>query len=251
MRLARTLCAPSIASRLSPAARARLTPRSFSSASTPINPATAAYELCTWDVKPTEYIEFLQLTKKHLNTRLKYGPLIGYWATEIGGVCQVVQLWQYKDLDQRLSIRMAMREDKEWQSEYMPKLRNMVTHQENIVLNKFPWAEFSAPPSEKNIWELRQYTLKPGAVPVWATTWTKGLEARSKLSKPYGVFFTEFGPLNAVVHLWPYKSFAHRAEVRTEAVKDPLWKNVVDETMPLIQTMQNKVLVPLEFSPIK
>jgi hypothetical protein len=217
--------------------------------STSINPATAAYELCTWNVKPTEFIEFLELTKRHMSTRVKYGPLIGYWTTEIGGACQVVQLWQYKDLDHRLSIRMTMRDDKEWQVGYMDKIRPMVTSQENFVMNKFPWAEFWKPADAKNIWELRQYTLKPGNVPVWANTWTKGLEARSKLSKPYGVFFTEVGPLNAVVHLWPYKSFAHRAEVRTEAVKDPLWKNVVDETMPLIDTMQSKILVPLDFSP--
>ena len=86
-----------------------------------------------------------------------------------------------------------MREDKEWQAEYMPKIRTMVTSQDNIILNKFPWAEFSQPPhvylpstplysspfaslflfsiiliilQEKSIWELRQYTLKPGSVPV-------------------------------------------------------------------------------------
>lgn len=39
-----------------------------------------------------------------------------------------------------------MRDDKEWQAEYMPKIRNMVTSQDNFILNKFPWAEFSAPP---------------------------------------------------------------------------------------------------------
>ena len=39
-----------------------------------------------------------------------------------------------------------MRDDKEWQNEYMPKLRTMVTSQDNFILYKFPWAEFSAPP---------------------------------------------------------------------------------------------------------
>ena len=33
------------------------------------------------DVKPTEFIEFLELTKKHIGTRLKHGPLIGYWVS--------------------------------------------------------------------------------------------------------------------------------------------------------------------------
>jgi len=193
----------------------------------------------------------MQLTSKFINTRIKYGPLLGYWSTEIGGVCQVVQLWKYTNLDHRYSIRLAMREDREWQGEYMPKLRTMVISQDNFVMNKFLWAPFSVPKEEGNIWELRQYTLKPGMMTHWANTWVKGLDVRSKYSAPFGVFFSEIGPLNSVVHIWPYKSFEHRAGVRREAVKEPLWKQVVDETAPFIDTMKNKVLIPLPFSPLK
>ena len=73
------------------------------------------------------------------------------------------------------------------------------------------------------IYEFRTYTLTPGAVPAAVKRFGEAYEHRKKYSELAAFFTTEFGPLNQIIHVWPYESLQHRAEVRTEAVKDPNW----------------------------
>ena len=70
------------------------------------------------------------------------------------------------------------------------------------------------------IYELRTYTLKPGSVPEFEERFTKRQPFREKHSKLGGFWHTEFGPLNEVVHIWPYESLQHRQDVRDAMAKD-------------------------------
>ena len=49
--------------------------------------------------------------------------------------------------------------------------------------------------------------------------------AREKYSKLYGMWHTDIGPLNQVIHIWQYDSLQQRADIRAAAAKDPsgLW----------------------------
>ena len=69
------------------------------------------------------------------------------------------------------------------------------------------------------IYEVRTYTLKPGTVAEFEENFGKALPNRAKVS-PLGAFFhSDIGPLNQVIHIWPYESMEHREECRNTKVE--------------------------------
>ena len=70
------------------------------------------------------------------------------------------------------------------------------------------------------IYELRTYTLKPGAVAEFEERYAKRKPYREKHSKLGGFWHTEFGPLNQVIHIWPYEDLRHREDVREAMAQD-------------------------------
>ena len=63
--------------------------------------------------------------------------------------------------------------------------------------------------------EMRTYRMKPGSIPEVENRFAEGLRERTKVS-PLGAFFhTEVGPLNRIIHCWPYDDLAHRSKVRS------------------------------------
>jgi hypothetical protein len=64
------------------------------------------------------------------------------------------------------------------------------------------------------IYEVRTYTLRPGSVAEFEERYAKRLPARDKHSKLGAFWHTEFGPLNQVIHVYPYDDLQHRTRVR-------------------------------------
>ena len=92
--------------------------------------------------------------------------------------------------------------------------------------------------------EMRTYRLKPGSVADAEKRFAEGLNERVRVS-PLGAFFhTEVGPLNRIIHCWPYEDLAHRAKVRAEKI--PGWPPKIQE---FIEEMESKIIVPAPFSP--
>ncbi len=73
------------------------------------------------------------------------------------------------------------------------------------------------------IYEFRIYTLTTGAMPKVLEMFGEAYEYRKKYSELAAFWKTEFGPLNQIIHVWPYENMKHRDEVRAAAVKDPNW----------------------------
>jgi hypothetical protein len=71
------------------------------------------------------------------------GRCIGYYVSDIGPQHQLVHLWAYKDLEDRVRRRAAMQADPKWQS-YLSKAAHLFTHQENEILRPAP---FWTPPA--------------------------------------------------------------------------------------------------------
>jgi hypothetical protein len=92
------------------------------------------------------------------------------------------------------------------------------------------------------IYEVRTYTLKPGTVPIFEEAFGKALVNRAKVS-PLGAFWhTEIGPLNQVIHIWPYESLEHRDECRATKVEGwppPNGGNILN--------MESEIWNPAEF----
>src|SRR5262245_17283939 len=85
------------------------------------------------------------------------------------------------------------------------------------------WPAARAGPMEDEpmIYEVRTYTLRPGgAVAEFEERFAKRLPLREKHSKLGAFWHTEFGPLNQVIHVYPYDDLAQRTRVREALAKD-------------------------------
>lgn len=94
------------------------------------------------------------------------------------------------------------------------------------------------------IYEIRTYTLKPGAMAQYEAKWGEAYPVRTKYSPLYGFFHTELGPLNQAIHIWPYEDLQQRADVRAEAAKDPSgkWPPAAPD---LLVSQETDILVPI------
>ena len=81
------------------------------------------------------------------------------------------------------------------------------------------------------IYEVRTYTLKPGSVAKFEENFAAALPHREKYSKLGAFWHTEIGPLNQVIHVWPYESVEERNSIREDAGKDPNWPPKNDPDM--------------------
>ena len=75
------------------------------------------------------------------------------------------------------------------------------------------------------LYEVRTYTLRPGTVAEFEERFAKRLPLREKHSKLGAFWHTEFGPLNQVIHVYPYDDLRQRTSVRAAMRKTPLWRN--------------------------
>ncbi|MEU3269639.1 NIPSNAP family protein [Saccharomonospora sp. NPDC006951] len=66
-----------------------------------------------------------------------------------------------------------------------------------------------------------------------------------------GYFVTEFGVQNELTHLWAYPDLEDRRRRRALLARDERWQSCLDIIRPMIMTMQNKIMYPTSFSPIR
>ena len=75
------------------------------------------YDIRTYTFKPLRVAEWLALYQSEgLPLQHEFlGELIGFFTTEIGDISQVVHIWAYKSLDDRIERRDRMAADSRWQ----------------------------------------------------------------------------------------------------------------------------------------
>jgi len=95
------------------------------------------------------------------------------------------------------------------------------------------------------IYEVRTYTLKPGSVAKFEENFATALPHREKYSKLGAFWHTEIGPLNQVIHVWPYESVEERNSIREAAGKDPNWPPKNDPDMYV--SMNSEIFNPAPF----
>ena len=95
------------------------------------------------------------------------------------------------------------------------------------------------------IYEVRTYTLKPGSVAKFEENFAAALPHREKYSKLGAFWHTEIGPLNQVIHVWPYESVEERNSIREAAGKDPNWPPKNDPDMYV--SMNSEIFNPAPF----
>lgn len=95
------------------------------------------------------------------------------------------------------------------------------------------------------IYEIRTYDLKPRSVPEFERRTAEKLkEGRETYSPLFGFWHTEAGPLNQVVHIWPYEDAKQRQDIRAKVVADGVWPPDLGE---FIVNMHAAIYLPAPF----
>lgn len=215
------------------------------------------YELRTYSIKPESVGDFVKITNEHLHLRMAHSKLIGYWMTDLGGLNEVVHIWEYDSFAQRTAVRAALGKDLNWQFTYFRHILNMMSKQDNVVMKALPNIPVQAEPrKEGGIYELRKYIMKPVGgpatfLPPFFNTLHPRIKVHEKLNygKLMGAWMTEVGDLTAVYHLMSYESMDKRTEARNVVLSSDEAKNA--PIPDSITSMTNKILLPLPFSPLQ
>lgn len=178
-----------------------------------------------------------------------YGKLEGYWMTEIGPLNQVMHLWSYADLNERARLRGELSKNKRWTGEYVPLIREKLVRQDVRLLNGI--IAPVKPAKDGNVYEFRNYRIKPGAIGQWIQHFTEALPVREKYSRICALFQTEAGQPNEVCHLWAYPDLNARAAIRGAATADKDWQAFLAKASPLLEEMHATILLPAAHSPLK
>jgi hypothetical protein len=96
------------------------------------------------------------------------------------------------------------------------------------------------------IYEMRTYDLRPRTLAEMMNRFGEAYEKRRKFSELAAFWYTEIGPLNQVVHVWPYRDLEERSRIRAAAVKDGGWP---PKTGEFITAMRSDIMLPWSNSP--
>jgi hypothetical protein len=150
---------------------------------------------------------------------------------------------------ERDRLRGELAANDEWIKGYIPQIRSLLLAQENKVLSaQLP---FKPPTDTGHIYELRTYRAQVGRAGEWLAHFKAIMPTREKYSKNVGLWQTEMGQLNEVVHMWAYRDLNDRAAVRGKVLQDPEWQAFLGKSAPLLLEMKAIPLIPAAHSPIK
>ncbi|XP_053543848.1 protein NipSnap homolog 2 isoform X2 [Ictalurus punctatus] len=162
-----------------------------------------------------------------------------------------LHLWRYRGGYPALTDVMSkLRMNKEFM-EYREKRGKMLLSRRNQLLLEFSFWNEPVPRTGPNIYELRSYQLRPGTMIEWGNYWARAIELRQQNNEAVGGFFSQIGNLYMVHHLWAYKDLQSREETRNAAWQHEGWDEAVYYTVPLIQHMESRIMIPLKTSPLK
>ena len=199
------------------------------------------YELTTAEVRPGTLGAAVRRIGDTFAQSDTPSRLLGCWTTEIGQVNEIVSLSVLQE-GALISHDAAGHWLTSGLAEFLVSAR--LEH-----LRLFPFLPDVEPGSYGRVYELRSYLMKPGTTQETIERWEKALPKRMERSKILGAFYAVSGPLQKFVHIWPYDSAEHRQRTRDDAVSAGIWppKGGAERLLH----MQNSLLVPTSFSPLR
>uniref|UniRef100_A0A6D2XIJ7 Nipsnap homolog 2 n=1 Tax=Takifugu rubripes TaxID=31033 RepID=A0A6D2XIJ7_TAKRU len=179
----------------------------------------------------------------------KYYPceLVGTWNTWYGEQDQAVHLWRYRGGYPALTeVMNKLKQNQEFMV-YRKERGKMLMSRRNQLLLEFSFWNEPVPREGPNIYELRSYQLRVTA-PVCRA---RAIGYRQHNREAVGGFFSQIGNLYMVHHLWAYKDLQSREDTRNGAWQQEGWDEVVYYTVPLIQHMDSRIMIPTKASPLQ
>jgi hypothetical protein len=203
------------------------------------------YEVRTYRLEPNTVTEVVKRFSDAIEYRQKFSPLVAFFTTDIGPLNQIIHIWSYKDLNERAKIRAEAAKEGKWP----PKVAEFCKEQLSEIFMPFAITPEFQPGKHGPIYEWRSYALVTGTLPRVIDNWSKAVPERIKRSPLAMAMYTDLGPLNKFVHIWPYKDLNERAQVRGQALKDGIWPPKGGEGTLIAQ--ENKICMPVAFSPMQ
>uniref|UniRef100_A0A8C9YXV3 Nipsnap homolog 2 n=1 Tax=Sander lucioperca TaxID=283035 RepID=A0A8C9YXV3_SANLU len=179
----------------------------------------------------------------------KYYPceLVGTWNTWYGEQDQAVHLWRYRGGYPALTEVMNKLKQNQEFTAYRKERGKMLMSRRNQLLLEFSFWNEPVPREGPNIYELRSYQLRVVVLVCRA----RAIRYRQHNREAVGGFFSQIGNLYMVHHLWAYKDLQSREDTRNGAWQQEGWDEVVYYTVPLIQHMDSRIMIPTKASPLK
>ncbi|KKA27639.1 hypothetical protein TD95_001718 [Thielaviopsis punctulata] len=206
------------------------------------------------DVKPDKVDEYSALVGEfypHM-ARLSENKvnLVGSWRTEIGDSDTFVHIWEYRRYQGYHESRHAITHHPDYK-DFITKLRPMINSKKISLMQEFSFWPTSPPRELGGLFELRSYTLHPGNLLEWEHHWRRGLEARREVMEGVGAWFVQVGELNTIHHLWQFANLEERKLQREKSWSVKGWSETVHKTVPLIQNMKSRIMIPMPWSPVR
>ncbi|XP_027669677.1 protein NipSnap homolog 1 isoform X1 [Falco biarmicus] len=213
------------------------------------------YKIQFHNVKPECLDAYNSLTEEvlpKLHSDADYPcDLVGNWNTWYGEQDQAVHLWRFSGGYPALMDCMnKLKQNKEYLDFRKERSRMLLSRRNQLLLEFSFWNE-PLPRQGPNIYELRTYKLKPGTMIEWGNNWARAIKYRQENQEAVGGFFSQIGELYVVHHLWAYKDLQSREETRNAAWRKRGWDENVYYTVPLIRTMESRIMIPLKISPLQ
>ena len=204
------------------------------------------YEIRTYQIAPGSLAEVEKRFGEAYQSRKKYSELTAFLHTEVGPLNEIVHIWHYKDLADRDRVRADAAKEANWP----PKIQEFIRQMRSEIVVPFSFIPEPRPGKMGPVYELRYYTLKPGALPEVSKRWEGAIGERAKMSPVVFAGPVEFGKANGFVHIWAYQSMDHRMAIREEARQKGVWPPPGGGGDSLFK-QENKILLPSSFSPLQ
>jgi hypothetical protein len=198
-------------------------------------------EMRTYRLKPGSVAEAEKRFGEALGERVKVSPLGAFFHTEVGPLNRIIHCWPYEDLAHRTKVRA------EKIPGWPPKIQEFIEEMESKIVNLAPFSPKLEPRKLGSLYEIRTYTMLPGAAPTVVERWAERIEGRLKYSPLAFCGHTELGALNQWIHVWAYKDAAERFRIRDEARAGGAWP---PNTRGQFVKQENMLVVPASFSPL-
>ena len=204
------------------------------------------YEIRTYTLRPGGVSEFEERFAERKPYREKHSALGAFWHTEFGPLNQVIHVWPYEDLEERTRLRAEATKLEGWP----PNTREFVVDQKSQVYIPAPFSPKLEPRQLGGLYEIRIYTMRPGAIPEQIERWSGQIGERTKLSPLVFAGHSELGDLNLWIHIWAYKDAAERFEVREKARREGIWPPRGGTPGRMLK-QENMLVVPASYSPLR
>ncbi|KAL4783041.1 hypothetical protein BJX76DRAFT_368696 [Aspergillus varians] len=205
------------------------------------------------EVKPDRVDEYVDLVgqwyPRMATTEENRVNLVGSWRTQVGDNETFVHIWEYQRYEGYHASLHNISRHPEFPA-FDRKLKSLIKSKKTSLMQEFSFWPTTPPRRLGGLFELRSYTLHPGNLLEWETHWRRGLKARREVMEGVGAWFVQIGDLNTVHHLWQFANLEERKIRREQSWGIEGWAETVHKTVPLIQSMQSRILIPMPWSPV-